>query len=168
MAKMLLSKIFLSKTFFSKTFFSKTPSSPPPPEAFELLPQEEGPPLLLYEGKPLQGGRLSVSHTASYVGVAFAPFAVGLDICDEADAPRIARIAHRAFLDDEAALCESPQHFAALWALKEAALKMQGGGVFRPGLSSVRVARLFPPTLAFPRVELRLHVLEEAFVALAF
>ena len=137
------------------------------PASFELLAQEVGPPLLLREGRPLEGGRLSVSHTAAYVGVAFAPFAVGLDICDVADAARIARIAHRAFFEEEVALCPTPQHLTALWALKEAALKMQGGGIFRPGLLCVRVGGLFPPALASPLAGVCLYALPQAYVALA-
>jgi phosphopantetheinyl transferase len=138
------------------------------PESFEFLSSEAGPPFVLRGGKPLGGGGVSISHTASYVGVAFAPFAVGLDICDKADAARIARIAQRAFSEDEVALCrKTPEHFAALWALKEATLKMQGGGVFRPGLSSVRVQYLFPPALAFPGADVSLYALPLAYVCIA-
>ncbi|MCL2013031.1 MAG: 4'-phosphopantetheinyl transferase superfamily protein [Cystobacterineae bacterium] len=139
------------------------------PEAFELLPREEGPPLVLQEGKALQGGRLSISHTAAYVGVAFAPFAVGLDICDEADAGRLARIAYRVFSAGEAALCQRcPQGLVAMWALKEAALKMQGGGIFQPGLSSIQVQALFPPALASPVAQASLYALPKALAALVF
>ena len=138
-----------------------------PPASFELLPQPEGPPLVLCQEKPLKEGCLSVSHTASYVGVAFAPFAVGLDICDMADAARISRIAHRAFSLQEAALCPEPSFLCALWALKEAALKMQGGGLFRPGLLSVQVECLFPPAFASPQAKASLHALPKAYVALA-
>ena len=137
------------------------------PEAFELLPREAGPPQLLCEGKALGAGWLSVSHTALYVGVAFAPFAVGLDICDRADARRIERIARRAFVEEELALASVPEGLAALWALKEAALKRQGGGVFRPGLLAIQIISLFPPVLRFPNAEVCLYALPEAFVAIA-
>jgi len=138
------------------------------PNAFELLQQEEGPPLVFFHGHPLQSGRLSISHTSAYVGVAFAPFAVGLDICDRADITRIQRIAHRAFSADEAALCQNPQHLTALWALKEAALKMQSGGIFNPGLSAVRLSSLCPPALSSPQAEACLYALPLAHVALAW
>jgi phosphopantetheinyl transferase len=139
-----------------------------PPEAFEFLPQKAGPPRVQCYATPLEGW-LSISHTEAYVGVAYAPFAMGLDICGEAEAARLQRIAHRAFSAEEVALCwDFPEYLPALWALKEAALKMQGGGIFSPGLSSICIKGLFPPLFASPRAEARLYAYGEAFVALAF
>jgi len=137
-------------------------------ESFEVLPQEAGPPGVLCEGKPLQGGWLSISHSVSCVGVAFAPFAVGLDICDKADAERIERLAHRFLFWHEVTICPDPTYLSAMWALKEAALKMQGGGIFRPGLRSIRVHSLVPPVLASPRAEAVLYRLPLAYACLVF
>jgi len=151
----------------AKGLLSKTLGGPA--ESFELLSQEEGPPLVLRGGEVWAEGQLSISHTPCYVGVAFAPFPVGLDICDKADEARIGRIAHRAFSEAERALCGAcPQGPAALWALKEAALKMQGGGVFRPGLASISVHQLCPPLLNSPRAKAQLYALPLAYVALVF
>ncbi|MCL2313822.1 MAG: 4'-phosphopantetheinyl transferase superfamily protein [Proteobacteria bacterium] len=139
------------------------------PESFQLLSREEGPPLLLRGGQPVEGVGVSVSHTACYVGVACAPFAVGLDICNWGDEARIVGIGGRIFGEEERALGEAcPRGFVALWALKEAALKLHGGGIFQPGLSSVHVSALWPPALSSPRAKAHLYALPEACVALVF
>ncbi|MDM0045305.1 4'-phosphopantetheinyl transferase superfamily protein [Variovorax dokdonensis] len=92
-------------------------------------------------GKPyalLDGAAISVhfniSHSGERVALALAECEVGIDIerrAPDIDAPALAR---RFFAPAEAQWIESggpriSQRFGALWALKEACLKMQGAGL---------------------------------------
>ena len=54
-----------------------------------------------------------------------------------------------------------------MWALKEAGLKLHGGGIFMPGLRSVRVESLEPARVADPSMQVALFRLPHAAVAVA-
>jgi phosphopantetheinyl transferase len=96
-------------------------------------------------------GELSLTHSATATAAAWHPDdAVGVDVCDLADAPRVRRLLPRICTTaeqdwagrlDDAGLC-------ALWALKEAALKCSGGGLWDPGLRAFTVHGLDPVVLA--------------------
>jgi len=93
-----------------------------------------------------------------------------VDACDDDDGPRLPRIARRVFDDGEAEACHahaSPATQAAVWALKEAGLKLHGGGILTPGLRSVRVESLEPARVADPAMQVALYRLPHAAVAVA-
>ena len=56
---------------------------------------------------------------------------------------------------------------AAVWALKEAVLKLRIGGVFSPGARSVRVESLTPARVANPDTRVELFRLPHGAVAVA-
>ena len=90
--------------------------------------------------------------------VSLAP--VGVDACDDEDGPRLPRMARRVFDEGEAEACHahaSPETQAAVWALKEAGLKLHGGGILMPGLRTVRVESLEPPRVADPSMRVALY-----------
>ena len=79
-------------------------------------------------------------------------------------------MARRIFDDGEAEACHahaSAETQAAVWALKEAGLKLHGGGIFMPGLRSVRVESLEPARVADPSMQVALFRLPHAAVAVA-
>jgi len=79
-------------------------------------------------------------------------------------------MARRVFDDGEAEACHahaSAETQAAVWALKEAGLKLRGGGVLMPGLRSVRVESLEPPRVADPSTHVALFRLPHTAVAVA-
>lgn len=136
----------------------------------ELLPLPSGAPALHLDGAPHLGLVVTLSHTRSWAVAAAAPGPVGVDACDDADGPRLERLGARVFSEGEAQACgaqRSARHQAAVWALKEAALKLQQGGVFDPGARSVTVASLEPPRLERPALRVALARLPTAAVALA-
>jgi len=94
---------------------------------------------------------LSISHgRRDAVAAVGRARALGIDLCDLDDAPRVRRIAPR-FLDPgEAALAHDAADWAALWAIKEAAAKALRRGLLDGGLRASRVIALDPPRLAFP------------------
>ena len=130
----------------------------------EILPAASGAPEVHVDGARRADLHVSISHTrrCAVAAVSLAP--VGVDACDDEDGPRLPRIARRVFDDGEAEACHahtSPETQAAVWALKEAGVKLHGGGILMPGLRSVRVESLEPrasPTppctsryIAYPR-----------------
>lgn len=136
----------------------------------EILPLASGAPAIHLDGAPHPTLSLSLSHTRRWAVAAVGRGPVGVDVCDDADGPRLERIGARVFSDGEAEACgahRSPRHQAAVWALKEAALKLYQGGVFEPGARAVTVASLEPPTLRRPTVRVALARLPDAAVALA-
>lgn len=140
------------------------------PEEVEVLPLESGAPEVHLRGQRAQGVFLNLTHTRRYAVAAAARFAVGVDACDDADGHRLERIGRRVFSEGEAEGCgahQSPQAQAAVWALKEAVLKLRIGGVFDPGAKSVRVLALDPPRVANEGVEVQLFRLPEAALAVA-
>jgi phosphopantetheinyl transferase len=139
------------------------------PGRVEILPAQSGAPLVSFDGiaHPL---RLSLSHTERWAVAAAAPFAVGVDVADDEDGERLPRIARRVFSEGEAEECGahlSLERAAAVWALKEAGLKLRIGGVFSPGARSVRVQSLSPVRVADPTMELELFRLDGAALAVA-
>ena len=113
---------------------------------------------------------VSISHTRPCAVAGFSVAPVGVDACDDEDGPRLPRIASRVFDDGEAEACHahtSPETQAAVWALKEASLKLHGGGIFMPGLRSVRVESLEPARVADPSMHVALYRLPHAAVAVA-
>lgn len=140
------------------------------PERVEILPLESGAPAIHLDGAAYPSLALSLTHTHRWAVAAVAHGPVGVDACDDADGHRLERIASRVFSDGEAEACgahRSPRHQAAVWALKEAALKLHHGGVFDPGARSVTVAALTPPALSRPILRVALARLPDAAVALA-
>lgn len=137
----------------------------------EILPRASGAPSLHVDGVERASCELSLSHTRRYVAVGLARGApLGIDVCDLADAPRVARSSRRVFAAGEAERCEvgdDAWRQVAAWAIKEAVLKLDQGGVFVPGLGSVLLESLEPPRLATPGVQLELLVLPDAVVAIA-
>lgn len=140
------------------------------PATTEVLPLESGAPEVHVGGVRAEGVYLSISHTRRYAVAAAARFEVGVDICDDADGHRLRRIAGRVFSEGEAEAIDAhgaPQRQAAVWAIKEAVLKLRIGGVFDPGAKSVRVLGLDVPRVADETVAVTLLRLPEASVAVA-
>ena len=140
------------------------------PSVTEVLPRESGAPEVHVRGVLDSTVFLNITHTKKYAVAAAARFAVGVDVCDDADGVRIERIARRVFSPGEeetAGVHRSPQHQAATWAIKEAVLKLRIGGVFDPGARSVRVLELDPPRVANEGVRVQLLRLPEGMCAVA-
>ncbi len=140
------------------------------PSRVEILPAESGAPVLFVDGAVSPALFLNVSHTHRWAVAAVAPFAIGVDVADDEDGQRLPRIARRVFSEGEAEECgahDSAANQAAVWALKEAGLKLHIGGVFSPGARSIRVLSLAPARVANPKLEVALYRLEDAAVAIA-
>lgn len=140
------------------------------PERVEVLPLESGAPRVWVDGSPREGLVLNLTHTRGWAVAAAAAAAVGVDACDDVDGPRLERIARRVFSEGEAEGCgahASAQAQAAVWALKEAGLKLRIGGVFDPGARSVRVESLEPARVADVTMRVALLRLPTAAVAVA-
>jgi phosphopantetheinyl transferase len=140
------------------------------PSRVEVLPRDSGAPCVWVDGAARGDLVLNLSHTRTWAAAAVATGPVGVDVCDDADGPRLERIGRRVFSEGEAVGCgahTSPQHQAAVWALKEAGLKLRIGGVFHPGAKSVRVVSLEPPRVADGSMRVALARLPSAALALA-
>lgn len=140
------------------------------PVVTEVLPRESGAPEVYVRGALETTVFLNITHTKKYAVAAAARFAVGVDVCDDADGHRLERIARRVFSEGEAEECaahSSPQHQAAVWAIKEAVLKLRIGGVFDPGARSVRVLQLDPPRVGNENTVVQVLRLPEAACAIA-
>jgi len=136
----------------------------------EVLPLDSGAPRVWVDGAPRADVVLNLSHTRGWAVAAVAHAPVGVDACDDADGPRLERIGRRVFSPGEAEGCgahDSAQRQAAVWALKEAGLKLRIGGIFDPGARSVRVESLEPPRVADPSMRVALLRLPSAAVAVA-
>ena len=136
----------------------------------EILPAASGAPEVHVDGARRADLHVSISHTrhCAVAAVSLAP--VGVDACDDDDGPRLPRIARRVFDDGEAEACHahtSPETQAAVWALKEAGVKLHGGGILMPGLRSVRVESLEPPRVTDPFMHVTLYRLPHTAVAVA-
>ncbi len=107
---------------------------------------------LSYEGtRPIADGvAISITHGRTRaLGVAARVPRLGIDLVDDADELRLARIAPR-FLAAERPLATSPATRAACFAAKEAGLKALGLGLYDGGMfddCAVTVLSLDPPTL---------------------
>lgn len=141
------------------------------PQRVEILPLESGAPKVWLDGVPCDEVVLSLTHTRTWAAAAVARTRVGIDLCDDADGPRLSRIAERVLSEGEAEASgafTSPQHGAAVWALKEASLKLSIGGVFDPGARAIYVESLSPPRVrAKTRIEVALLRLPGAALAIA-
>ena len=140
------------------------------PARVEILPLDTGAPAIHLDGAPHPSLILSLSHTRRWAVAAVARGPVGVDACDDADGHRLEHIGSRSFSPGEAEAClahRSPRHQAAVWALKEATLKLYQGGVFDPGARAVTVASLEPPALLRPAVRVALARLPDAAIAVA-
>lgn len=136
----------------------------------EILPLESGAPRLWIAGQERADLTLNISHTKSYAVAACAREPVGIDVCDDDDGRRLPRIARRVMSEGEAEACgafRSVPNQAAVWAVKEAGLKLRIGGVFQPGARSVRLESLEPPRVADPSMKLFLYRLSDGALAVA-
>lgn len=141
------------------------------PGRVELVPAESGAPVLLVDGTAHPTLRVSLSHTDHWVAAAAADVAVGIDVADDEDGARLPNIARRVFSEGEAEACgamDSIPNQAAVWALKEAGLKVDIGGVFSPGAKSIRVLSLNPARLANPSLDVALFRLPDAALAVSW
>lgn len=141
-----------------------------PPARVEVLPLDSGAPAVHVDGVARPDLALNLSHTRGWAVAAAATSAVGVDACDDDDGPSLAAIARRVFSDGEAEACGAHRNArtqAAVWALKEAGLKLRAGGIFEPGANSIRVVSLEPARVADPSVRVALLRLPSAAVALA-
>ncbi|MEW5737551.1 MAG: 4'-phosphopantetheinyl transferase superfamily protein [Myxococcota bacterium] len=141
-----------------------------PASRVEVLPLESGAPRVWVDGVARPDLVLNLSHTRGWAAAAAGTAPVGVDVCDDADGPRLERIGRRVFSEGEAEACgahASAQHQAAVWALKEAGLKLRIGGVFDPGARSVRVVSLEPARVADASMQVALLRLPSAALALA-
>lgn len=141
------------------------------PKRTEVLPLESGAPRVAVDGVPRLDLVLNLSHTRGWAVAAVATSRVGVDVCDDVDGERIARIARRVFSEGEAEACgafRSRETQAAVWALKEAGLKLFIGGVFDPGARAIRVESLEPPrVIARPPMKVALLRLPDAALAVS-
>src|SRR5262245_29130586 len=140
------------------------------PARTEVLPAPSEAPEVWFDGERKAGLIINISHTKRYAVAAAAPFAVGVDVCDDEDGRRLPRIARRVMSEGEADGCgaftdDGTQ--AAVWALKEAVLKLRIGGVFSPGARSVRVESLKPARVGNADTRVELFRLEHGAVAVA-
>jgi phosphopantetheinyl transferase len=137
----------------------------------QVLPLDSGAPRISFDGAPRLELVLNLSHTKGWAVAAVATSRVGVDVCDDVDGERIARIARRVFSEGEAEACgafQSRETQAAVWAMKEAGLKLFIGGVFDPGARAIRVESLSPPrVVATPMMQVALLRLPDAAVAVS-
>lgn len=140
------------------------------PSRTEVLPAPSEAPEVHVDGQRLPGVVINISHTRRYAVAAAARFPVGVDVCDDEDGQRLPRIARRVMSPGEAEECgafSSIPAQAAVWAFKEAVLKLRIGGVFSPGARSVRVVSFEPPKVANEGVRVMLLRLPHGAVAVA-
>ncbi len=137
----------------------------------QVLPLESGAPQVSVDGVPRMDVVLNLSHTRGWAVAAVASTRVGVDVCDDVDGERIARIARRVFSAGEAEACgafQSRETQAAVWAIKEAGLKLFIGGVFDPGARAIRVESLSPPkVISTPPMQVVLLRLPDAAMAVS-
>ncbi|MFF2197666.1 4'-phosphopantetheinyl transferase family protein [Streptomyces sp. NPDC058157] len=124
-----------------------------PAQEVEVLPREDGSPQLLVGGSPPPRVHLSISHTPGHAAAALARRPVGVDLCETGSAGAVRRVADHAFSPGELLLIgrDRPEALAGAWALKEAAVKADRGGVFGPAPRRITLLGLRPPALGGPR-----------------
>lgn len=127
---------------------------------------------LSYDGtRPTANGvSISIAHGRTRaLAIAGRVARLGIDLVDEADEPRLARLAPR-FLAPERDLAITAATRAACFAAKEAGLKALGLGLYDGGMfdsCAVTVLSLDPPRLA-PGLELIVGRLSDGTVAIAY
>lgn len=108
---------------------------------------------LAYAGtRPIANGvAISITHGRTRAfAIAARVSRLGIDLVDDADAERLARLASR-FLAPERDIATTPEARAACFAAKEAGLKALGLGLYDGGMfddCAVTVISLDPPRLA--------------------
>ncbi|MFD0380809.1 4'-phosphopantetheinyl transferase family protein [Streptomyces sp. NPDC059525] len=133
-----------------------------PAQEVEVLPREDGSPNLLVGGRPLPRVHVSISHTPGHAAAALARRPVGVDLCETASAAAVRRVAEHAFSPGELSLIDRVEPadpadpcrggaLAGAWALKEAAVKADRGGVFGTAPRRIPLLGLRPPALGGPR-----------------
>jgi hypothetical protein len=127
---------------------------------------------LAYDGtRPIAtGAAISITHGRTRaLAIAARVARLGIDLVDDADAPRLARLAAR-FLAPERDLATTAAARAACFAAKEAGLKALGLGLYDGGMfdtCAVTVLSLAPPRLA-PDLTLVLGRVHDGTVAIAY
>ncbi|HEY3020477.1 MAG TPA: 4'-phosphopantetheinyl transferase superfamily protein, partial [Solirubrobacteraceae bacterium] len=113
--------------------------------------------------------RVSITHGRRWaVAAAGHVERLGVDLCEVARAPNVARISRRFLADEERALPACAADWATLWALKEAACKALRLGVFDGGLRASRVAALAPARYAWLALTVAVEVGAEDVVVVAY
>ena len=112
--------------------------------------EADGAPHLRGIERPLS---ISITHgrTHAYAVVAIGDEPIGVDLCDHADAPRIRRVAHRAFPREiERALVLRDDHTVRVaWAVKEAVGKaLRIGLLYDAGFERIELLAIDPPRIA--------------------
>ncbi|MEK7728219.1 MAG: 4'-phosphopantetheinyl transferase superfamily protein [candidate division KSB1 bacterium] len=159
---------WLSGRHVAKTLLSNVLELPM--SRIQVLPAESGAPLVFVDEARISDWVVNLSHTTQWVAAAVSRRAVGIDVCDVVDGQRIDRIASRVFSPGEVEACGGLPTFeekAAVWAMKEAGLKLRIGGVFQPGARSIRVLSVNPPVVADQSMQMSVMRLPDAMVALA-
>ncbi|MFB7267514.1 4'-phosphopantetheinyl transferase family protein [Streptomyces nojiriensis] len=121
-----------------------------PADGVEILPRDDGSPRVVVGGSsPAPALHVSISHTAGYVAAALAPEPVGVDLCEFASADAVRRVADHFLSPEELSLIgrERPDAMTGAWALKEAAVKADRGGVFGAAPRGIPILGLRPPVL---------------------
>ena len=99
---------------------------------------------------------ISISHGRELaVAVAARTAAVGIDLCDYADAMRVRRVVLRFVRPEEGALVArgGVGEWCALWALKEAGAKALRHALLDGGLRATWVRGLEPPEFEWPALD---------------
>ncbi|MFG2994151.1 4'-phosphopantetheinyl transferase family protein [Streptomyces sp. NPDC048257] len=120
-----------------------------PADEVEILPRDDGSPCVLVGGSPVTALNVSISHTSRHVAAALAPQPVGVDLCEEASADAVRRVAEHFLSPRELSLIgtDRPAALAGAWALKEAAVKADRSGVFGAAPRGIPILGLRPPVL---------------------
>lgn len=140
------------------------------PARTEVLPAPSEAPEVWFDGARKTDLVINISHTKRYAVAAASAFPVGVDVCDDEDGRRLPRIARRVLSEGEAEGCGAFTNDgtqAAVWALKEAVLKLRIGGVFSPGARSVRIESLQPARVGNDGTRVELFRLPHGAVAVA-
>jgi phosphopantetheinyl transferase len=136
---------------------------------FEILNRESGAPMLCSNGIE-RAEFVSLSHTKHFTAAALSVRAVGIDICELVDGPRMRTIASRVFIEDEAERIgahDSDVTQSSVWAIKESALKLRQEGVFVPGTRSVVIESLHPLVLRDSTRQVSVFRMDGCVVAVA-
>jgi hypothetical protein len=130
---------------------------------------------LVYDGtRPIVVGptaAISITHGRTRaLAIAARVARLGIDLVDDADDERLARIADR-FLAPERAIATSPRARAACFAAKEAGLKALGLGLYDGGMfdvCAVTVRSLDPPRITPGDLMLVLGRIADATIAVVY
>ncbi|MEV5340333.1 4'-phosphopantetheinyl transferase superfamily protein [Streptomyces sp. NPDC052676] len=133
-----------------------------PASDVEILPRADGSPHVVVGGGAMPAVHVSISHTARHVAAALAPEPVGVDLCETDAAAAVRRAADHVLSPEERSLigtdagAVSPEErsligtdagAAAVWALKEAAVKADRSGLFGSAPRRIVILGLRPAVL---------------------